>query len=43
MANLKIGIVGTGDVGQVLGRGFTALGHEVKIGSRDPGSDKLKK
>jgi predicted dinucleotide-binding enzyme len=32
---VKIGILGTGDVGRVLGNGFIALGHEVKMGSRD--------
>ena len=32
---MKIGILGTGDVGRVLGNGFIALGHEVKMGSRD--------
>ncbi|APR84329.1 NADPH-dependent F420 reductase [Minicystis rosea] len=35
MKKLKIGILGTGDVGRALGTGFAALGHEVKIGSRD--------
>jgi NADPH-dependent F420 reductase len=35
MTKLKIGVLGTGDVGQVLGAGLAALGHEVKIGSRD--------
>ncbi|HEY2824771.1 MAG TPA: NAD(P)-binding domain-containing protein [Gemmatimonadales bacterium] len=39
---MKIGIVGTGDVGRVLGAGLAALGHDVKIGSREPGSAKLK-
>lgn len=39
---MKIGILGTGDVGRALGAGFTALGHSVKIGSRDPGNEKLK-
>src|SRR5690348_15376545 len=39
---MQIGILGSGDVGQALGLGFAQLGHEVKIGSRDPGSDKLK-
>ncbi len=29
---MKIGILGTGDVGQALRRGFKALGHEVKMG-----------
>jgi hypothetical protein len=33
---MKIGILGTGDVGRALGTGFAALGHEVKIGSRNP-------
>jgi hypothetical protein len=32
---LKIGILGTGDVGRALGNAFIALGHEVKMGSRD--------
>ncbi|MEW6072074.1 MAG: NADPH-dependent F420 reductase [Planctomycetota bacterium] len=31
---MKIGILGTGEVGQALGRGFAALRHEVKMGSR---------
>jgi 8-hydroxy-5-deazaflavin:NADPH oxidoreductase len=35
MNKLKIGVLGTGDVGRVLGSGFVALGHEVKLGSRD--------
>ncbi len=39
---MKIGIIGSGDVGQALGLGFTALGHDVKLGTRDPGSDKLR-
>jgi predicted dinucleotide-binding enzyme len=34
---MKIGILGSGNVAQALGRGFTAEGHEVKLGSRDPG------
>ena len=29
---MKIGILGTGDVGRALGRGFVTLGHEVKMG-----------
>jgi 8-hydroxy-5-deazaflavin:NADPH oxidoreductase len=39
---MNIGILGTGDVGRVLGKGLSGLGHGVKIGSRDPHSDKLK-
>ncbi|HEV8050362.1 MAG TPA: NAD(P)-binding domain-containing protein, partial [Thermoplasmata archaeon] len=37
----KVGIIGSGDVGQHLGTGFAATGHEVKIGSREPSSEKL--
>ncbi|HEX8244745.1 MAG TPA: NAD(P)-binding domain-containing protein [Longimicrobium sp.] len=38
---MKIGILGTGVVGQSLGLGFTGRGHDVMIGSRDPGGGKL--
>lgn len=34
---MKVGVLGTGDVGKALGNGFLALGHEVKLGSRDAG------
>ncbi len=33
---MKVGIIGSGDVGKVLGNGFTAKGHDVLIGMRDP-------
>lgn len=33
---MKIGVLGSGDVGKSFARGFAALGHEVKIGSRTP-------
>lgn len=39
---MQVGILGSGMVGQALGVGFAQLGHEVKIGSREPKSDKLK-
>ena len=39
---MKIGILGTGDVGQALGIGFATLGHDVKMGSRDPHQEKVK-
>lgn len=39
---MKIGIIGSGDVGKALGRGVAALGHSVMIGSRSPESDDLK-
>lgn len=31
---MKIGVLGTGDVGRALGRGFVTLGDEVRMGSR---------
>jgi predicted dinucleotide-binding enzyme len=34
---MKVGILGSGNVAQALGRAFIAEGHEVKLGSRDPG------
>jgi len=39
---MKIGIIGSGVVGQALGTGFVTVGHEVKIGTRKPDDDKLK-
>ena len=39
---MKVGILGTGDVGRALGTGFAQLGHEVKMGSRDPNNEKAK-
>ena len=39
---MRIGILGTGDVGRTLGAGFASLGHEVMIGSRDAGSAKVR-
>ncbi len=37
---MKIGILGTGDVGQALGRGFAQAGHDVKLGARDKANEK---
>jgi predicted dinucleotide-binding enzyme len=39
---MKIGILGSGGVGQDLGLGFIGLGHEVKMGSRSPAKDEIK-
>ena len=39
---MRIGMLGSGDVGRVLGAGLAGLGHDVKLGSRNPGQDKLK-
>jgi predicted dinucleotide-binding enzyme len=36
MQNINIGILGSGDVGKALARGFLGLGHDVRIGSREP-------
>jgi len=39
---MKVGVLGSGVVGQVLGAGFVSRGHDVRLASRDPGQDKLK-
>jgi 8-hydroxy-5-deazaflavin:NADPH oxidoreductase len=33
---MKVGVIGSGDVGRRLGQGFAAKGHDVKLGTRDP-------
>jgi hypothetical protein len=33
---MKVGVVGSGDVGKVLAGGFVKHGHEVKLGTRSP-------
>lgn len=38
---MKVGILGTGAVGKALAIGFTKLGNDVKIGSRDPNQEKV--
>ncbi|HEX9749885.1 MAG TPA: NAD(P)-binding domain-containing protein [candidate division Zixibacteria bacterium] len=37
---MKIGVLGTGDVGKHLGDGFIALGHDVMMGSRSATNEK---
>lgn len=39
---MRIGILGTGDVGKALGNAFIALGHDVKMGSREAANPKAK-
>ena len=39
---MKIGMLGSGDVGRALGLGFATLGHEVRMGTREPGSEKVR-
>ena len=38
----RVGVLGTGGVGQRLASGFSNRGHEVMIGSRDPGKPELR-
>jgi predicted dinucleotide-binding enzyme len=37
---MQVGILGTGDVGKALGKGFVTLGHDVKMGSRQAKNEK---
>jgi predicted dinucleotide-binding enzyme len=37
---MKIGVLGTGAVGQTLGKAFVTLGNEVKLGSRSASNEK---
>jgi predicted dinucleotide-binding enzyme len=39
---MRVGILGSGGVGQDLGLAFLALGHEVKMGSRHPAKADIK-
>ncbi|MGE5175384.1 MAG: NADPH-dependent F420 reductase [Hyphomicrobiales bacterium] len=39
---MKIGILGSGNVGRALGLGLAALGHDVKIGTRNPKAEALR-
>ena len=38
---MKIGIIGSGDVGRTLASGFIKYGHEVMLGSRDISQEKV--
>lgn len=38
---MKIGVLGTGDVGKALSYGFTTRGHQVMIGTRDTSAKKI--
>ena len=40
---MKIGIIGSGAVGQTLGAAFLAEGHEVMLGTRDTDKKEVKK
>ncbi|HET7435672.1 MAG TPA: NAD(P)-binding domain-containing protein [Thermoanaerobaculia bacterium] len=36
MQKIRVGVLGSGDVGRVRATGFLNLGHDVKIGTREP-------
>ncbi len=40
---MNIAVIGSGNVGSALGKGFGAKGHNVTFGSRDPRKEKDKK
>jgi 8-hydroxy-5-deazaflavin:NADPH oxidoreductase len=42
-AKSRVGVLGSGDVGQRLAGGFASRGYDVMIGSRTPNSEKLQK
>jgi len=37
---MKVGILGSGEVGQALGNGFISRGHQVKLGAREAANEK---
>ena len=41
LAHTRVGVLGTGEVGRRLAAGFSSRGHDVMIGSRDPGKPEL--
>ena len=38
---MRITVIGTGNVGATLGKGWAEVGHQVTFGTRDPSSDKV--
>jgi 8-hydroxy-5-deazaflavin:NADPH oxidoreductase len=38
----RVGVLGSGEVGRRLAAGFSGCGHDVMIGSRDPGKPELR-
>jgi 8-hydroxy-5-deazaflavin:NADPH oxidoreductase len=39
---MKVGVLGSGQVGKRLASGFASRGHDVMLGTRDPGKTELK-
>ena len=42
LAHMRVGVLGSGEVGRRLAEGFCGRGHEVMIGSRDPDKAELR-
>ncbi len=42
LAQMRVGVLGSGEVGRRLAEAFRGRGHEVMIGSRDPGKPELR-
>jgi 8-hydroxy-5-deazaflavin:NADPH oxidoreductase len=42
LAQIRVGVLGSGEVGRRLAAGFAGHGHEVMIGSRDPDKAELR-
>src|SRR5947199_6114907 len=42
LAQSRVGVLGSGGVGQRLAAGFSGRGHDVMIGSRDPNKPELR-
>jgi len=42
LAHSRVGVLGSGEVGRRLAAGFGSRGHDVMIGSRDPGKQELR-
>jgi len=42
LAQTRVGVLGSGEVGRRLAAGFHGCGHDVMLGSRDPGKPELR-
>lgn len=42
LAQMRVGVLGSGEVGRCVAAGFSGRGHEVMIGSRDPAKAELR-
>jgi 8-hydroxy-5-deazaflavin:NADPH oxidoreductase len=39
---MRVGVLGSGDVGKALGKGFAGKGHDVRLGTNTPGKPELR-